>query len=74
MENEGGPGMLTAAEAASGSTFTYFDIFMLAITLVILIGLVRLVINPRKNYFAIGFAFVSFAVFVFMDVVMIKGW
>lgn len=66
--------LAAGAETASTSTFTVFDIFVLVITVIIAIGLVRLIIAPRKNLFAIGFAFVSLAVFLFMDFVMIKGW
>lgn len=64
------------AEAAtqSTSTFTFFDIFVLIITVIIAIGLVRLLAAPRKNLFAIGFTVISLGVFVFMDIVMIKGW
>ncbi|GIP35640.1 hypothetical protein [Paenibacillus sp. J2TS4] len=62
------------AAAQSTSTFSFFDIFVLIITVIIAIGFVRLVTAPRKNLFAIGFGFVSLAVFLFMDFVMIKGW
>jgi hypothetical protein len=63
---------LLAEESASASSFDPFDIIMLLFTIVIAIGLIRLLMErPRKNYFAIGFALVSLAVFLFIDYVMI---
>lgn len=62
-----------AGEAAS--TFQPFDIFMVLFTIIIAIGLVRLLLErPRKNYFAIGFAIVALGIFLFADYVMISGW
>lgn len=62
-----------AGEAAS--KFHPFDIFMLVFTVLILIGLFRLLAQrPRKNYFAIGFTIIALAVFLFADYVMITGW
>jgi arginine exporter protein ArgO len=67
--------MLFAEEAAAtASTFTWFDPFILLFTIVIAIGLVRLLAAPRKNLFAIGFTTVAFLVFGFMDFLMIQGW
>lgn len=67
--------MFLAAEAeAATSTFSVFDLFVLAITILIAIAFVRLIVAPKKNLFAIGFAAVSLLVFLFMDVIMIKGW
>lgn len=49
-----------------------FDWFMLAFTVVIAIGFVRLLTTKeKKNKFAIGFAGVSLLVFLFIDFVMI---
>jgi len=63
------------AEAASESTYSHFDIFMLAFTVLIAIGLVRLLmVRPRKNVFAIAFATVCLLVFLAADVKMISGW
>jgi len=62
------------AEEAAKSAFTWFDPFVLIFTVLIAIGLVRLMMAPRKNKLAIGFAGVSLLVFLFMDFVMIKGW
>ncbi|WP_442602670.1 DUF2759 family protein [Paenibacillus sp. KN14-4R] len=66
--------MFLAAEEAVKSTFSYFDPFVLVLTVLIALGFIRLVMEPKKNKFAIGFAFVSLLVFGFMDVIMIKGW
>ncbi|GIP19146.1 hypothetical protein J40TS1_47880 [Paenibacillus montaniterrae] len=49
-----------------------FDWFMLAFTVIIAIGFVRLVTQKEKNKFAIGFAGVSLLLFLFIDFVMIK--
>jgi hypothetical protein len=52
-----------------------FDIFMIAFTVLILIGFIRLVKARDKNKFAIGFTTVSLLVFLFADYVMIfKVW
>ncbi|MBD3920858.1 hypothetical protein H8B09_18975 [Paenibacillus sp. PR3] len=72
--------MYLAEEAAKAATSTSnintFDWFMLAFTILIAIGFVRLLMaRPKKNVFAIGFAFVSLAVFLFSDYVMItESW
>ncbi|MFD2116944.1 hypothetical protein ACFSTH_19185 [Paenibacillus yanchengensis] len=69
---------LAASEAATEATksgIDPFDWFMLAITIVIAIGFVRLLLaRPRKNLFAIGFTAVALGLFLFIDFVMIKGW
>ncbi|MWC30564.1 hypothetical protein [Paenibacillus sp. MMS18-CY102] len=65
-----------AKAAATTSNINTFDWFMLAFTVLIAIGLVRLLMaRPKKNVFAIGFATVSFLVFAFSDYVMItESW
>ncbi|OCT13187.1 hypothetical protein A8709_20810 [Paenibacillus pectinilyticus] len=63
-----------AATTASTSTYTSFDIYVLIFTLVIAIAVIRQVISPKRNLFALGFASVALIVFILMDVVMIKGW
>jgi hypothetical protein len=64
--------MFLAEEAAHTSVIDPFDWFMLAFTVIIAIGFVRLLMaRPRKNLFAIGFTAVSLAVFLFIDYVMI---
>lgn len=62
------------AEEASKSSFTMFDPFILIFTVLIAIGLVRLMMATKKNKLAIGFAGVSLIVFIAMDFIMISGW
>ena len=67
--------MYLTEQAEATSTFQGFDIFMLLFTIVILIGLVRLLLQrPRKNMFAIGFATVALIIFLVADAKMIGGW
>ncbi len=66
--------MLLAEAAATTSTYTSFDIYVLIFTVIIAIAVIRQLINPRRNLFALGFAGVSLIVFGFMDYVMIRGW
>ena len=62
-----------AGEAAS--KFHPFDIFMLVFTILIAIGLVRLLMQkPRKNYFAIGFTIIALGVFLFADYLIVNKW
>lgn len=63
------------AEAESTSTYTPFDVFMLIFTVLIAVGLIRLLLQrPRKNIFAIGFGTVCLLVFLAADYKMISGW
>ncbi|MFC5401683.1 DUF2759 family protein [Cohnella soli] len=63
------------ATEAVKSTYSHFDIFMLVFTILIAIGLVRLLMQrPRKNVLAIGFATVSLLVFLAADYKMVSGW
>ncbi|MEV5029634.1 hypothetical protein [Paenibacillus sp. LPE1-1-1.1] len=69
--------MFLAAEAAhTASKIGTFDWFMLAFTVLIAIGLFRLLnTRPKKNIFAIGFTAVSLALFLLIDFIMItKVW
>ncbi|TFE29074.1 hypothetical protein [Cohnella luojiensis] len=62
-------------EAAVESTYTNFDIFMVIFTVLIAIGLVRLLMQrPRKNVLAIGFSTVALLVFLIADYKMVSGW
>ncbi len=64
-----------AATEAVESTYSHFDIFMLIFTVLIAIGLVRLLMQrPRKNMLAIGFGTVCLLVFLAADFKMISGW
>lgn len=64
--------MFLAEEAAQAtSNINTFDWFMLAFTILLLIGFVRLVKERKKNIFAIGFTAVSLGLFLFIDYIMI---
>ena len=66
---------LTEQVEEATSTFQGFDVFMVLFTILIVIGLVRLLLQrPRKNRFAIGFAVVALIIFVVADVKMVSGW
>lgn len=69
--------MFLAEEAAKeASKIGTFDWFMLAFTVLIAIGFVRLLSQrPKKNIFAIGFTAVSLGLFLLIDYIMIfKIW
>lgn len=67
--------MFLAEEAAqAASKFTGFDPFVILFTIIILVGIVRLLSAPKKNLFAIGFSAVSLIVFLIMDAVMVLNW
>jgi uncharacterized membrane protein len=68
--------MFLAEQAGdAASTFATFDIFMLLFTILVAVGLVRLLLQrPRKNVFAIGFAVVALIIFLVADAKMISGW
>ncbi|GIO88509.1 hypothetical protein J25TS5_54410 [Paenibacillus faecis] len=67
--------MLLAAAGEVTTTFNGFDIFMILFTIVILIGVVRLLRErPKKNLFAIGFGIFSLLIFLASDAIMIKSW
>ncbi|QJD85150.1 hypothetical protein [Cohnella herbarum] len=57
------------------STYSHFDIFMIVFTILIAIGLVRLLMQrPRKNMLAIGFSTVALLIFLAADYKMVTGW
>ncbi|MFC6648281.1 hypothetical protein ACFTAO_43005 [Paenibacillus rhizoplanae] len=66
--------LLAEAAAQEPSKFHTFDAFMIVFTILILIGVVRLLRAPQKNKFAIGFGVVSLLVFVVSDYAMIVNW
>lgn len=69
--------MFLAEEAAAAtSTINTFDWFMLVFTVLIVIGLIRLLrVKPNKNYFAIGWTGLSLLLFLIIDYIMIfKIW
>lgn len=66
--------MLLAATGAVTTTFNGFDIFMILFTIIISIGVVRLLKEDKKNLFAIGFGILSLLIFLASDAIMIKAW
>ncbi len=66
--------MLLAAAGEVTTTFNGFDIFMILFTIVILIGVLRLLKESKKNLFAIGFGILSLLIFLASDAIMIKAW
>lgn len=66
--------LLAEGAAQEPSTFHTFDVFMILFTILILIGVVRLLKAPQKNKFAIGFGVVSLLVFAVSDYAMIMNW
>ncbi|SDS58156.1 hypothetical protein SAMN05444162_1792 [Paenibacillaceae bacterium GAS479] len=64
----------TAEAVATSSTFNTFDIFMVLFTILIAIGLVRLVVQKQKNIFAIGWTAACLLVFLIVDFFMVKIW
>jgi hypothetical protein len=55
-------------------TFSGFDIFVLLFTILIAMGVVGLLKQPKKNLFALGFGAVSLVTFLVMDALMIASW
>lgn len=66
--------MFLAAAAEAGSQFKVFDIFMILFTILIFIGVVRLLTARQKNKFAIAFGIVSLLVFLYSDYAMVLNW
>ncbi|AIQ61218.1 DUF2759 family protein [Paenibacillus borealis] len=66
--------LLAEAAAQEPSTFHTFDVFMILFTILIFIGVVRLLKAPQKNKFAIGFGVVSLLVFAVSDYAMVMNW
>lgn len=67
--------MFLAQEVAEeAKRFFGFDIFMILFTIVIAIGLFRLIKAPKKNLFAIGFTTICLIVFLATDALMIMNW
>ncbi|WP_410512550.1 hypothetical protein PaeBR_21710 [Paenibacillus sp. BR2-3] len=54
--------------------FHTFDVFMILFTILIFIGVIRLLKAPQKNKFAIGFGVVSLLVFLISDYAMVMNW
>ncbi|MHA6532768.1 hypothetical protein [Paenibacillus sp. BAC0078] len=66
--------LLAEAAVQEPSKFHTFDVFMILFTILILIGLFRLLKAPQKNKFAIAFGVVSLLVFAVSDYAMVMHW
>lgn len=58
----------------TGFNFQGFDIFMIAFTILIAWGVIRLAKQKEKNKLALGFSTVALIVFLFTDVLMVMNW
>lgn len=66
--------LLAEAAVQEPSKFHTFDVFMIMFTILIFVGVFRLLRAPQKNKFAIAFGVVSLLVFVISDYAMIMNW
>lgn len=66
--------LLAEVAAQEPSKFQTFDVFMILFTILILVGVVRLIKAPQKNKFAIAFGIVSLLVFIISDYAMVMHW
>ena len=66
--------LLAEVAAQEPSKFHAFDVFMILFTILILIGVIRLIKAPQKNKFAIAFGVVSLLVFLVSDYAMVMHW
>ena len=67
--------MFLAEEAAkSAGGFQFFDIFIIVFTVLIAVGLLRLVKAKDRNKFALGFTTVCLLVFLAVDFLMVLNW
>jgi hypothetical protein len=57
-----------------GITFDFFDLFVIAFTILIAIGVYRSLKAEQKNLVAIGFGSVALLVFIIMDIIMVRNW
>ena len=66
--------MFLALPEQGTPNFTFFDVFMIVFTVLLAIGLFRLIAAKQKNYFAILFTTVALLTFLYMDYNMVKNW
>ncbi|MEX2459868.1 MAG: DUF2759 family protein [Paenibacillaceae bacterium] len=57
-----------------GFTIDIFDLFVIAFTILIAVGVYRSLKAKQKNVIAIGFGGIALLVFVIMDIIMVKNW
>ena len=68
---------LNAAEAQTYILFgkvSGFDVFMVLFTILIAYGVIRTMVAPTKNKFAITFGVISLLSFLIMDSEMVRYW
>lgn len=58
----------------STATFAIFDIFMIIFTVLIAIGMYRLLKAEKRNLFALGFTAVCLLTFLAVDFLMVLSW
>jgi uncharacterized membrane protein (UPF0182 family) len=68
------PAMATGTFNLGHITIDIFDLFVIAFTVLIAIGVFRSMRAKDKNKVAIGFGGISLIVFLLMDVVMVQHW
>jgi hypothetical protein len=68
------PAMATGTFNLGSITIDIFDLFVIAFTILIAIGVFRSLRAKDKNKVAIGFGGISLIVFLLMDVVMVQHW
>lgn len=68
--------MFLAEEAAAqaAGTFSFFDLFMIAFTVLIAIGVYRLAKQEQKNKFALGFGTLCLLAFLGIDFLVVLSW
>ena len=66
--------MNLAAEAAASTRFFFLDIILIIFTLLIAAGIYRLLKEPKRNLFAIGFGTVCLLTFLLIDLLMLLNW
>lgn len=68
-------GMFLAEQAASStSNFQFFDLFLIAFTVLIFWGVIRLAKEEKRSKFALGFATLSLLVFLVLDLLVVLNW
>jgi hypothetical protein len=68
------PAMATGTFSLGHITIDIFDLFVIAFTVLIAIGVLRSLRAEDKNKVAIGFGGISLIVFLLMDIVMLSHW
>ncbi len=56
------------------SNFVQFDWFMIGFTILVAIGVIRLMRSPNKTKFSLGFGSVVLLIFIGLDILMLMNW